>query len=64
MTLRANWQQISEIRSGPPKVGNNLVNHPHRSAELTAEALSLPHQGGGNFFFYFNIFTLSPRGRG
>jgi hypothetical protein len=38
--------------------------HPHRSAELTAEALSLPHRGGGNFFFYFNIFNLSPRGRG
>jgi hypothetical protein len=25
-------------------------NHPHRSAELTAEALSLPHQGGGDVY--------------
>ncbi len=26
--------------------------------------LALPHQGGGNLFLYFNVFALSPGGRG
>jgi hypothetical protein len=32
--------------------------------ETFTPTLALPRRGGGNFSLYFNVFTLSPRGRG